>query len=293
MKIAIYGKSFNESFISCIQNLFDLLYTESVEIQVFEPFWAFLNARVKVQSDIELFSNSQDLTDNRPDFLFSIGGDGTFIDCVHYAYKENIPMLGINTGRLGFLANISKNNITEALEALFANDFKIEKRFLLELDTEGEYFEGTNFALNELTVQKKDSSSMITLHTYVNGHYLSSYWADGLIISTPTGSTAYSLSCGGPIVIPQSNNFLITPIAPHNLTARPIVLPDENEITLKLESRSSEVLVALDSKTAPVTVDTTLTIRRSKNVIHLVQLSSNNFYDTLRNKLLWGQDNRN
>ncbi|MDC0339342.1 NAD kinase, partial [Flavobacteriales bacterium] len=221
------------------------------------------------------------------------GGDGTILDTITAIGDSEIPIVGFNTGRLGFLANNAKEDAKHIVEMLIKGNYELEQRSLLSLETDDELFGENNFALNELTVHKKDSSSMMTIHTYINDEYLNSYWADGLILSTPTGSTAYSLSCGGPILIPQSKNFVINPIAPHNLSARPLIVPDDVEIKLRIEGREDEFLATLDSRTRTINNATELKIVKSKFFINLVKFEGQNFYNTIRNKLLWGMDKRN
>ncbi len=226
--------------------------------------------------------------------MISIGGDGTILDTVTAIGDSEIPIVGFNTGRLGFLANNAKEEAKQIVEMLLKGDYELEQRSLLSLETDDKLFGKNNFALNELTVHKKDSASMMTIHTYINDEYLNSYWADGLILSTPTGSTAYSLSCGGPILIPQSKSFVINPIAPHNLSARPIIVSDDVEIKLRIEGREEEFLATLDSRTRTISNDYRAKGSKVKILhINLVKFEGQNFYNTIRNKLLWGMDKRN
>ncbi len=292
MKIAIFGKKFNENFAPAIQFLFSRLRQVKAEVYVFDGFAEFLFKYVKDERHYQLFSAK----DFGPQFdvLLSIGGDGTILDAITLVKRHGVPILGINTGRLGFLSNVSREDIGSAIAALTNKDYSIEERNLLTLKTNGESLFGeNNFALNELTVIKKDTSSMITVQAFIDGEYLNSYWADGLIVATPTGSTAYSLSCGGPILVPTASNFIITPIAPHNLNVRPIVLSDESEITLKIDGRDENFLVALDSRTVVISPSTELVIKKADFRINLVKLRTENFYRTLRNKMMWGLDRRN
>ena len=225
--------------------------------------------------------------------MFSIGGDGTILDTVTQIQDSGIPVLGINIGRLGFLSSIAAEEIAGAIESLMKGHFSLDKRRLLRLESNVQIFGEANYALNELTIHKKDSSSMIIINTYLNGEYLNSYWADGLIIATPTGSTGYSLSCGGPIVAPYSGNFVITPIAPHNLNVRPIVVSDENVISLEVQGRSQYFLASLDSRSVTIDSAISLAVRRAEFTINLVRMGNDNFLDTLRKKLNWGLDTRN
>lgn len=292
MNIAIYGRSFNDNFIAPIQFLFDELGKRKTQLYVFEAFNSYLRPRVNVKSDIKLFTKHTEIK-NKVDCLISIGGDGSILDCVSIVKDSGIPILGINTGRLGFLSNISKEDIERAITSLFEKNFRIEKRALLHVDTTKNVFGKHAFALNELTLHRKDSSSMITIHTYIDDMFLNSYWADGLIIATPTGSTAYSLSCGGPIVTPGSDNFVITPIAPHNLNVRPVIVSDSSEIRLKVEGRSKHFLATLDSRSYNVDSEDEIIITKAEFKIKLIQLSEQNFFGTIRNKLMWGIDKRN
>lgn len=225
--------------------------------------------------------------------IISIGGDGTFLNAAKFAVGASAPIIGLNTGRLGFLARISRAELKEVLRGLLIGNYNIEKRALIELDSNPQLFGNQNFALNEFTVHKNDSSSMITVKTKLNGEFLNSYWADGLIISTPTGSTAYSMSCGGPIVMPGSNNFIITPVAPHNLNVRPLVIPDSSEIELTVEGRGKNCIVSLDSYIQTHDLQTVFKLRRHKKHLKFIDLPGHSHLKTLRNKLNWGLDQRN
>lgn len=292
MTIAIYGRSFSEEHIPHIQQLFDELAKRKAQLIVFEAFNSFLRPRINVGTEIKLFARHSEIK-NKAECLISIGGDGSIMDAVTIVKDSGIPILGINTGRLGFLSNISLEQISTAIENLFEKEYRIEKRALLRVETSNNIFGSTNFALNELTIHRKDSGSMITIHAQVEDHYLNSYWADGIIIATPTGSTAYSLSAGGPIVEPGSNNFVITPIAPHNLNVRPMIISDDNIIRLKVEGRSKHFLATLDSRSFNVDSQDELIIRKADFKIKLIKLQGQNFYETIRNKLMWGIDKRN
>ena len=293
MKIAIYGRPENTTLSPYIKNLFLKLTALNVTFLLHEPFYNYLKSVINVDvTNINTFK-SNELLKHKIDYLLSIGGDGTFLETISLVKDSGIPILGINTGRLGFLASVSKDEINTALESLMNKEYTLDQRVLLRLETENKLFGNVNYALNEITIHKKDSSAMISIHAYLNGEYLNSYWADGLIISTPTGSTAYSLSCGGPIVIPDSENFIITPIAPHNLNVRPIVIPDNNTITLKVEGRSPNYLVSLDSRSEIIDSSVELTVKKENFKISLLKLNSQNFLNTIRNKLMWGIDKRN
>jgi len=293
LKISIYGISFGENFNHSICSLLKQLQKNKVEVFLYADFYAFLKKQLECQlPEYKVFKSHEDL-DVDTNFMFSIGGDGTFLQAISFVGKRNIPIVGINTGRLGFLAYISQNEIQEAISSIISGNYTLEERTLIQLESSSKMFADFNYALNEVTIHKKDSSSMITIHTYLNGEFLNTYWADGLIISTPTGSTAYSLSVGGPIVIPNSQNFILTPIAPHKLTERPIILSDNNELTLKVEGRSANFLASLDYRSDFFDSNVELKIRRADFTIKLIQLRGHSFFKTLRNKLMWGVDKRN
>lgn len=292
MQIAIYGRSTNDNTSEYIQQLFHKLNEYKTEILIYEPFYNFLKQKLELTGNIKTFSTHTDLK-GKVDAMLSLGGDGTFLETLAFVRDSGIPVLGINTGRLGFLANVAKTEINMAIEALMNKKFSIETRSLLSVTGPKGIFGEVNYGLNELTVMKKDTSSMITINAYINGDYLNSYFADGLIIATPTGSTAYSLSCGGPLVMPGSENFVITPVAPHNLNVRPLVISDNNVITLKVEGRSPNYLVTLDSRSEVIESNIELTIKKATFSAHLIKLENQSFFTTMRNKLLWGLDKRN
>jgi NAD+ kinase len=227
------------------------------------------------------------------DFMIGIGGDGTILDTLTLVQNSAVPVLGINSGRLGFLTGTNAENTRQSIEQILKGSYSLDKRTVIKLETDKNLFGNLNFALNEMTIHKKDSSSMIKIHTYLNGEYLTTYWSDGLIICTPTGSTGYSLSCGGPIVAPQSSNFVITPIAPHNLSVRPMVVSDKNVITLEVEGRSQFFLTTLDSRSVTVDASIQLAVRLADFTFNIIRLYDDNFLKTLRNKLNWGIDSRN
>jgi NAD+ kinase len=225
--------------------------------------------------------------------VLSIGGDGTLLDTVTYVGSLQLPILGIHTGRLGFLATITPDRIAQAIDALYKGHFNIEERSLIRVDTDPDVFGSLNFGLNEFSVLKRDTSSMIVVHTYIDGEYLNSYWADGLVVATPTGSTGYSLSCGGPVMLPQTNNFIIAPVCPHNLNVRPLVVSDQSVISFEIEGRSTSYMLALDSRSLPVEASVQIAVRRETFNARLVKLNHVNFLSTLRSKLNWGLDRRN
>jgi NAD+ kinase len=292
MRISIYGKAFNPEFHPFLEKLFVRLNKENINVSIYKPFNDFIKLETKcITESFSLFNSYDDLPDDT-NFMVSIGGDGTFLETITFVKDKKIPIVGLNSGRLGFLANIAKEDIDSAFDAILENRFTYEFRTLIELKSPTKIFSDYNFALNEVTIQKKDSK-MIVVHAYLDNEFLNSYWTDGLIVSTPTGSTAYSLSVGGPIVIPASNNFIIAPIAPHNLTVRPIIIPDNMELKLKVDGRLDKYLLTLDNRTKEVEKLTEVVLKKSKFQIKMLQLHNNNFYNTLRNKLMWGLDKRN
>ena len=297
MNITVHGLSFEKEFAPFLKQLIAVLQSRHSNIFLSPMFFKALERLEITASGCQVISASQELADM--DFVISVGGDGTLLDTVSYVGAMEIPMIGINTGRMGFLATIAKEDIEKAIDVLFSKQFTIEDRTLISLDTDLQLdksmrlFGGTAFGLNEFTIHKRDTSSMITVHTYIDGEYLNSYWADGLIVSTPTGSTGYSLSCGGPLISPASKNFVITPVSPHNLNVRPIVVPDDSVISFRIEGRSEKFLISLDSRSMAVDASVQLTVRREKFVAKLVKFYDYSFFDTLRQKLNWGYDMRN
>lgn len=292
MKIAIFGRTIPEKVQDAIQRLFQTLKAQETDILIFKSFKGFLSDKIPEVASLETFKTPDEIAGC--DYVFSIGGDGTLLETVTYIGDKGIPVLAINAGRLGFLANIPSEKIAEALDALVNGEYKIDERILLHLEDDGSnLFDGINYALNEFAILKTDTSSMIVVHTYLNGDFLNSYWSDGLIVSTPTGSTGYSLSCGGPLVMPQTHNFIIAPVNPHNLNVRPIVVSDDSELTFKIEGRSNKFLVSLDSRSKAVDPTIELKIRKENFKVRLIQLPESNFFNTLRAKLNWGLDIRN
>jgi len=294
MKIAVYGREFHASVIPYVQHLFDSLTAKGAELWIYGEFQEFLIQQKLVFPQRLSTYNAQDGLPDDIGFMLSLGGDGTMLAAVSIVGDSGIPVAGINFGRLGFLADISKDDIDTAMEAILLGDYDIQGRTLVSVESEQTtLFDGSHFALNDVTLFKSDSSAMITVNAYVNGELLNAYWADGIIVATPTGSTAYSLSCGGPILMPGSGNFVITPISPHNLNVRPVVLSDEVELQLDIESRSGKFLLSCDSKTAAVSSDIRLTVRKAHYQANLIRLKNYRYFSTLRNKLLWGLDARN
>ena len=291
MTIAIFGSPYPQHFMKYIRHLMKKLESEQIKIIVEEDFNNFLQDNIRFTNKIETFNSHERLLDN-VDYLLSVGGDGTLLRAVTFVRKSNIPILGINTGRLGFISSVSTQEIDDAINDLIKGNYTISERTLLELETEKNLFKDKNFALNEVAISKKDTSSMVKIEAYVDNEFLNTYWADGLVVSTPTGSTGYSLSCGGPIIMPGTNNIIITPNAPHNLNVRPIVINDRSIIKLKVEDRDQLALVSLDSRSRAFDSDTELIIKKAEFKIKLIQPQNNSFTTTIRNKLMWGIDKR-
>ena len=292
MKIGLYARQVKPELFPFIDLLLRELQTNGVEIIIYQPFYNQVKSFTGLNGKMEVFSSGSEIRNNI-DFLFSIGGDGTILDTLTLVQNSGIPVVGINTGRLGFLSSISQKEVSKAIDSLVRGHFSLDKRTLLRLESSHTLFGEVNYALNDLTIHKKDSSSMIIINTFLNGEYLNSYWADGLIIATPTGSTGYSLSCGGPIIAPHSDNFVITPIAPHNLNVRPIVVSDKHVISLEVEGRSQYFLASLDSRSVTIDSSLQLAVRKEEFTMNLVRIGNDNFLSTLRNKLKWGLDSRN
>jgi NAD+ kinase len=292
MRAAIYGRQQRDDIIPYVEKLFNELKKHDYEICVHDPFLNFIRQKTQKNYKYDTFTSNSDIR-NGVDLMFSVGGDGTMLDTITLIQDSGIPVAGINTGRLGFLSGIAKEQLAQAVNELVKGNYALDKRAMLCLESNANLFGGVNYALNELTVHKKDSASMMTINTFLNGEYLNSYWADGLIVATPTGSTGYSLSCGGPIIMPQSENFVITPIAPHNLNVRPIVVSDKNVISLEVEGRNRYFLASLDSRSVTIDSSVQLAVRIEDFKINLVRLHDENFLTTLRDKLMWGVDSRN
>lgn len=293
MKIALFGKKFEASSKVIISELLARLENESVSLFVYKPFYEYIVEEIKCKEfNCSLFSNPEESPED-VDFLISIGGDGTFLESMLYLKSSSIPVVGLNSGRMGFLANISKEEINMAMDLILKGEFDIEYRTLLRVENSFELFGGYNFALNEVSIQKTDSS-LISVDTWLDGEFLNTYWTDGLIVATPTGSTAYSLSVGGPIVVPGADVFLLSPIASHNLTVRPLVVKDDVHIKLQVKTRGDNFLVSVDNRTQKLTSENNvISIRKSKFELKMLKLPFNNYYSTLRNKLMWGADKRN
>ena len=293
MKVGIYGQFYHKNSGQYIQQLLELLDNRPVEVVIEKNFLNLIHENESIKKDYSYFSTFEEL-DNTYSLFFSIGGDGTILQSVTYVRGLGIPIVGINTGRLGFLATIRKEELKKSIHEIFEGNYTISSRSLLQIESScGKDFEGVNFALNEIAVSRKNTTSMITVHTKVDEEFLTSYWADGLIISTPTGSTGYSLSCGGPIIMPETCSFLLTPIAPHNLNMRPLSIPQEHEIKLTISGREEEHLVSLDSRTYTLKNETEIVLKKAPFEINMVSLAEESFLKTLREKLLWGEDKRN
>ena len=293
MRIAIISKIFKEQDKSLIQNLFDVLEEEGIKAFVYQPYFDQLSEEIQISKEVTGFKDYDQLIKENIDIMLSLGGDGTFLAATTEVRDSGIPILGINLGRLGFLASIESKFLETAIKSLKKGMYNIEERSLLHLESNYPLFGDLTFALNDCTIIKRDTSSMVRINTYINGAFLNSYWADGLIIATPTGSTGYSLSCGGPIIFPNSENFVITPVAPHNLNVRPIVISDSSVISFEVEGRAETFLCTLDSRFESITAAHQLAIRKANFTIKVIQLHDHSFMQTIREKLDWGRDARN
>ncbi|HOY52028.1 MAG TPA: NAD kinase [Prolixibacteraceae bacterium] len=293
MKVAVFGTQVQEEFLPVLRQFFRHLNDKGVEIDIYRPFDEFLAREMHFTPHVDGFFSSHEDFSPGVSFVFSIGGDGTFLHSFLTIRNSHIPIVGVNSGRLGFLADIGRDQVIDGLTSILEGQFTMVERSLLEVTLHGAPNFEFNYALNEMTVLKTDSSSMINIQTSINGEFMNSIWADGLIIATPTGSTAYSLSVGGPILAPDAANFVINPIAPHNLTVRPVVVPDHYELFLRVEGRGNQFLTSLDSRSVSVPLSTTLSIRKADFRVRTLHLPGQTFFETLRNKLMWGADNRN
>ena len=289
MIVAVYNRTFGKEDIPAISKILSALQAHKIQLVFYKDFYNQLKDSFSFDETPAFFTSRLDLP-IQTDMLISLGGDGTMLDTVSFIGDSNIPLIGINLGRLGFLAAISENEAADAIESLVRGSYTIEKRSLLHLESSMPIFEDAPFALNEFTIHRKDSSSMIKIHTYLNGEFLNTYWADGLIVATPTGSTGYSLSCGGPVVFPQTSSFVITPVAPHNLSTRPIIVPDDNVISFELEGRTDHFLCTLDSRTETIPTSIQLAVKKENFTISLIRPDEHNFLKTIRQKLYWGID---
>jgi len=291
MTIAVYARNTRENFPHYLEQLIALSNIEQFNIIVFKPYLDFLMAEHEAHFNLSTYCNFEELV-AKADYVISLGGDGTLLETLEFVRKSGVPVLGVNTGRLGFLATVYKEDFSKAIQLLINEKYTLDKRELIVLENRANDFNNLNYALNEFTIHKKESGAMIHIDTYVDGVFLNSYFADGLIVSTPTGSTAYSLSCGGPIMLPDSDNFIITPIAPHNLNVRPIVISNNKILSFKVSGRSDSFNVSLDSRSQTITQQAELIIRKADFRFNLINLDGQHFFETLRNKLLWGLDKR-
>lgn len=293
MKVALYGQTYQDNAIEFLLELLDELKKESATVYIEEEFYALYRLSEKPQQ-YSTFSIDEGL-DSSFDMFVSFGGDGTILRATTFVKNHGIPIVGVNTGRLGFLSTFKKEDVRKVVQEFVQGAYTIVERSLVQLNTKNldEVFGDLNFALNEITVSRKDTTSMITVETHLNDEYLTSYWADGLIISTPTGSTGYSLSCGGPVIVPTAKSLVLTPIAPHNLNARPLVISDDTVIRLRVSGREENHLVSLDSRIALLENGQEISIKKAPFTIRMIEYTSESFLKTLRNKLLWGEDKRN
>ncbi|MFP4555897.1 MAG: NAD kinase [Bacteroidales bacterium] len=292
MVIALYGNTIDGEHLTSIELLLAELAKHHAEVIVYAPFYSFIEKELGYKPPIKAIFRTSGEVKHFANFMISIGGDGTFLESVSYIEDSCIPVVGINFGRLGFLAHISSKDIAFAVDQIFKGEYTVENHTALRLSLNNNPFKQYPFALNDITIQKK-GTTMITINTHINDEFLCTYWADGIIVSTPTGSTAYSLSVGGPVVSPLSQTFVISPIAPHNLTVRPLVIPDDSVLSLEMETRDGEILLSLDSRSIVINNSTTIKISKAPFCVGLVRLKGSSYYKTLRNKLMWGADSRN
>lgn len=293
MKIALFGRFYETKDKPYLQELISALKKYEIDFIIYKPYFQSFGGEIELE-DIETFEGDSEL-EHFIDYFIALGGDGTILRAATLIKDRDIPVLGINMGRLGFLANVSKKNIAKAIEMLVNKEFTIRERLLISIATTPKIDElnSVNFALNEVTISRSNSTSMISVDTYLNGEFLTSYWADGLIMTTPTGSTGYSLSCGGPIIDPTARSFALTPIAPHNLSARPMVIHEDTEVNMEVHGREKSYLLALDTRIMEVAVNTKVTLKKADFTIKMISLDGQTFFKTLREKLFWGQDHRN
>jgi NAD+ kinase len=292
LKVAIYSRVIEKEQYGVLQSFFDSLHARQIEFIVWKHFITQLDNQIHFKDTPKVFEFDNQL-DESFECMISLGGDGTLLDTIILVQNKNIPILGINFGRLGFLANVGQNEIDKSLEALINHAFVNDERTLIHVDANTDIFGNVPYGINEFAIHKQDISSMLKIHTYLNGEFLNTYWADGIIVATPTGSTGYSLSCGGPIVFPDSGSFVITPIAPHNLNVRPIIVPDDNIISFEVEGRMDHFICTLDARKEIVPKNTQIALRKEYFEVNLMRLNENNFLQTLHNKLMWGFDKRN
>lgn len=293
MRIFIYSRVLKEKDTPILQELIRTL--DDLEMQYIFPrqYWQQIESMEVLKGELEVLDDWEDLVSQKVDLVITLGGDGTILGCLKWVVDTGIPILGVNLGRMGFLADIEKSRVRQALEAVRDGQYTLDKRSVIKLESNIELFGKLPYAINDFTLLKRDTSSMVTIHAYVNGDYLNTYWSDGIIVATPTGSTGYSLSCGGPIIFPSSNNFVVTPVAPHNLNVRPIVIPDDAVVSFEIEGRAENFLCTLDSRFETISSSVKLAVKKADFHIAMVQLEEGNFLNTMRDKLTWGLDKRN
>ncbi|MBK7098403.1 MAG: NAD kinase [Sphingobacteriales bacterium] len=292
MKLDVYSRGVDANQYGSIKTIFEELEYYEIDYVIFQPFFEEIKDLLNLNPQTPVFNSYEDL-DKDVEFIIGLGGDGTLLDTVTLIREKPISIMGINFGRLGFLSSIGQDNLKYAIKALVSRTYVSEARTLIHLDADLPLFGDVPFGLNEFAIHKRDIASMLKIHTYINGEFLNTYWADGLIVSTPTGSTGYSLSCGGPIVFPDSQNFIITPVAPHHLNMRSLVVNDNSIISFEIESRTDDIICALDSRKEIVSKNISLAVRKEKFNINLLRLSETNFLHTIQTKLIWGLDRRN
>lgn len=289
-KIAIHARVIREASKSYVKNLIEIIHANDREIFI-SPDLSKMSEASDLFGSLPVYDPKRDMSSFEA--IFSLGGDGTLLQTLTHVGNSRLPILGINLGRLGFLATISKEHIKDALDLYFAGKYTFDDRVLIELTTDNKLFTDNNYALNEFAILRKDTSSMIVVKCYLDGEYLNTYWADGLMVATPTGSTGYSLSCGGPVVIPNTKNFIVTPISPHNLNVRPMVISEDSQLSFTIESRNPTYQVSLDSRSETVSGRVNLQVKKADFPARLIRVEGSSFVDTLRTKLTWGLDKRN
>lgn len=294
IKIGLYARVLrNKIAVECLQNLASYITESGINLFFHHSLVKILeDSKINIGAKYEVFTN-ENIVGAHLDYLLCIGGDGTMLDSMTIVKESGIPVLGFNTGRLGYLATSNPEDVRHVVDELIKKSYHIDRRSILKLEADQELFGGFGYALNDMVIHKKDSTSMITVHTYLNGEFMNTYWADGLIVATPTGSSAYSLSCGGPILIPKSSSFVITPIAPHNLSVRPVVIPDDTVLSFEVDGRVKSYLLSLDSRNCSIKKGTQIAVRKADFPFNLIRLSKENYLDSLRNKMMWGMDARN
>lgn len=292
MRVGFYGKAFGHDYNKLMRDIVRLLKEASVNIVIYEPFWNDIKSCLDENYEFELFNNHDEIRNNI-DMLFSFGGDGTILDSVPLIRDSGIPVLGINTGTLGFLASVSPQYSSDAVKNIISGNYMTEQRSLIQIKDDDNVFNGINYALNEISICRKDNGSLIVVEVYIDDMLLNTYWADGIIIATPTGSTAYSMSVGGPIMTPNADSFLITPIAAHNLSVRPVVIPDKSVVKVKVNGRNDKFALGLDSRIITADKSFAIEIRKTDFTFNMIKMPDMNFFETIRKKLLWGNDLRN